>query len=134
MTDPPDHDPDLSDHDRPIPVITIRRSTRSRWAETRNQARAHRESGGQAIVVSSVSRQLRAYGWGLQERALELRNRFAMLIHRRLGAVRAAARFLFRDHPEVVRKVTSGYERAKQAKRRKKKREGKASLDGEKSR
>src|SRR2546426_12553969 len=36
MPDLPDHDPDLSDHDRPIPVITIRRSTRSRWAETRS--------------------------------------------------------------------------------------------------
>src|SRR5213594_1857323 len=38
MTDLPDHDPDLSDHDRPIPVITIRRSTRSRWAETRRRS------------------------------------------------------------------------------------------------
>ena len=35
MTDLPDHDPDLSDHDRPIPVITIRRSTRSRRTDTR---------------------------------------------------------------------------------------------------
>ena len=68
------------------------------------------------------------------ERALDLRNRFAALIHRRLNAVRAAARFLFRDHPEVVRKVTSAYERGKQAKRREKEREGKEPTDGEKSR
>jgi hypothetical protein len=37
MTDLPDHDPDLGDHDRPISVITMDRSWRSRCAETRNQ-------------------------------------------------------------------------------------------------
>jgi len=35
MTDLPDHDPDPGDHDRPIFVITMDRSWRSRWAETR---------------------------------------------------------------------------------------------------
>ena len=37
MTDLPDHDPDLRDHDRPIFLITMDRSQRSRWAETRTQ-------------------------------------------------------------------------------------------------
>jgi transposase len=37
MTDLHDHDPDPGDHDPPIPVITMRRSRRSRWTETRIQ-------------------------------------------------------------------------------------------------
>ena len=35
MTDPGGHDADPGDHDRPIRVITMLRSTCSRWAETR---------------------------------------------------------------------------------------------------
>jgi hypothetical protein len=38
MTDLPDHDPDLGDHDQPIFVITMDRSGRSQWAETRSWA------------------------------------------------------------------------------------------------
>jgi transposase len=37
MTDLPDHDPDPGDHDRPIFLITMDRSRRSRWTETRIQ-------------------------------------------------------------------------------------------------
>src|SRR2546422_5464422 len=35
-TDPADHDADLRDHDGPIPMITMHRSGRSRWADVRN--------------------------------------------------------------------------------------------------
>jgi hypothetical protein len=35
MTDLRDHDPDPRDHDPPILVITMHRSQRSRWTETR---------------------------------------------------------------------------------------------------
>jgi len=34
-TDPADHDADLRDHDGPIPMITMHRSGRSRWADVR---------------------------------------------------------------------------------------------------
>jgi len=35
--DPGDHDADLGDHDGPIPPITMLRSSRSRWADTRTK-------------------------------------------------------------------------------------------------
>lgn len=47
----------------------------------------------------------------LQREALELRNRFASLLLTRMNKVRSAARFVFRSDPEIVRRVTSSYER-----------------------
>lgn len=44
-------------------------------------------------------------------RALELRNRLAMLLYDRMQRARGAARFVFRRHPELVREVTSAYAR-----------------------
>lgn len=47
--------------------------------------------------------------------ALVLRNKLANLLNARMNLVRGAARFVFRDQPEVVREVTSAYERRKRA-------------------
>ncbi len=52
---------------------------------------------------------------GESREALELRNRYAALLVRRLTAIRAAAAFVFRDHPAIARDVTSSYERRKRA-------------------
>jgi hypothetical protein len=53
---------------------------------------------------------------------VDLRNRLVTLLEHRVSKVRRAARYVFRDHPEVVRQVTSSYERKRrvEAKRRKK--------------
>jgi hypothetical protein len=63
--------------------------------------------------------------------ALAKRNRLLQLLDTRVRKVRNAARFVFRAHPEVVRQVTSPYERkrridAKRAATRKKNREAAA--------
>jgi hypothetical protein len=53
---------------------------------------------------------------------IDLRNRLVTLLDQRVSKVRRAARYVFRDHPEVVRQVTSAYERKRrvETKRRKK--------------
>jgi hypothetical protein len=48
-------------------------------------------------------------------RALEVRNRLATLLVERIATVRAAARFVFRNHPQIVREVGSSYVRRKRA-------------------
>ncbi|HEU4412186.1 MAG TPA: hypothetical protein VFS43_43490 [Polyangiaceae bacterium] len=48
-------------------------------------------------------------------RALALRNRLATLLAAKMNAVRAAARFVFRHRPEIVREATSAYERHRRA-------------------
>jgi hypothetical protein len=45
--------------------------------------------------------------------ALALRNKLVALLRDRLATVRAAARFVFRDHPEIIREVTSEHERTR---------------------
>ena len=47
--------------------------------------------------------------------ALALRNKLVVLLMGRMSAVRAAARFVFRGQPEIVREVTSEYERRRPA-------------------
>ncbi len=47
--------------------------------------------------------------------ALALRNRFFTLLAQRVSAVRAAARFVFRDHPDIARLATSAYGRRRKA-------------------
>jgi hypothetical protein len=44
--------------------------------------------------------------------------RIATLLFDRIGAVRSAARFVFRDDPDTIRQVTSAYERKRRAKAR----------------
>ncbi|WP_437484114.1 hypothetical protein WME75_44135 [Sorangium sp. So ce1014] len=64
---------------------------------------------------------------GLGEKAREalvLRNKVIGLLNARMATVRAAARFVFRDRPDIVREVTSAYgrrRRAESARRAKKK-------------
>jgi len=48
-------------------------------------------------------------------RALEVRNRLATLLFDRIGTVRAAARFVFRNHPAIAREVGSSYVRRKRS-------------------
>lgn len=50
-----------------------------------------------------------------QRDAKARRDGFALLLLERMQRVRAAARFVFREHPEVVRRVTSDYERRRRA-------------------
>ncbi len=45
--------------------------------------------------------------------ALALRNKLVALLRDRLATLRAAARFVFRDRPEIIREVTSAHERAR---------------------
>ncbi len=45
---------------------------------------------------------------------LSLRDRMLTLLARRVASVRRAARFLFRDSPEILRQATSRYERERQ--------------------
>jgi hypothetical protein len=53
-----------------------------------------------------------------QRAAVSLRNRFAMLLLERIGIVRSAARYVFRNHPAIGRKATSSYERTRRARAR----------------
>jgi hypothetical protein len=48
---------------------------------------------------------------GEQRAALDVRNRLAVPLNDRMTKVRTVARFVFRDQPELARKVTSAYER-----------------------
>ncbi|AUX46016.1 hypothetical protein SOCE26_075190 [Sorangium cellulosum] len=56
--------------------------------------------------------------------SLDLRNRLAGMLLARMNAVRTAARFVFRNHPEIVREATSAYERRKRAAARRAKAKG----------
>jgi len=47
--------------------------------------------------------------------ALLVRNQMATLATRTVSKVRAAVRFVFRDHPELIREASSAYERRKRA-------------------
>ena len=47
--------------------------------------------------------------------AVAMRNKMMTLLWARMSAVRAAARFVFRDRPEIVREATSAYERRRRA-------------------
>jgi hypothetical protein len=53
--------------------------------------------------------------------ALGLRNKLVALLRDRLATVRAAARFVFRDHPAIIREVTSAHERKRRKRGRAKK-------------
>lgn len=46
---------------------------------------------------------------------LDRRNRLLKLLQQRVGLVRGATRFVYRDHPEIAREFTSKYERRKRA-------------------
>ena len=80
-----------------------------------------------AIVrIREVAQKLNSQGPPLTGQAadpkIDLRNRLVTLLDQRVSRVRRAAWYVFRDHPEVVRQVTSAYERKRrvETKRRKK--------------
>jgi hypothetical protein len=56
--------------------------------------------------------------------AIGLRNKLVVLLTTRMSAVRAAGRFVFRGQPEIVREVTSEYERKRRAAGRRKAKKG----------
>ncbi len=65
-------------------------------------------------TANSLAEQLLLSGRVLGRRAsadLALRDRVLTLLAKRVTLVRRTARFLFRDHPEIVRQVTSRYQR-----------------------
>jgi hypothetical protein len=74
--------------------------------EARALAKKLRERSAQKIVGVPP---------GEQRQALELRNRIATLLHDRMNRVRAVARFVFRNQPDLVRRVTSSYQRDRRA-------------------
>ena len=85
----------------------------------------------------AVARELRARPptpMLLDEKAREarnLRNRLVVLLWSRIGAIRSAARFVFRRHPEILREATSVYERRRRASTRlEKARKGKVNEAG----
>ena len=50
--------------------------------------------------------------------ALGLRNKLVALLRDRIATVRAAARFVFREHPAIIREVTSAHERKRRKRTR----------------
>lgn len=50
--------------------------------------------------------------------ALDLRDRLVALLFARMSEIRAAARFVFRNEPAIIREVTSAYERRRRAQKR----------------
>ncbi len=48
-------------------------------------------------------------------RALDVRNRVATLLVDRMGLVRSAVRFVFRNQPEIARESGSAFERRRRA-------------------
>lgn len=71
--------------------------------EAKQLAAALRERGAPSAGASAESD------------ALMLRHQLATLLLDKMSLVRAAARFVFRRHPEVARQATSGYERRRRA-------------------
>jgi hypothetical protein len=72
--------------------------------ESREVAAELRGRPAQVMVLSAEARQ-----------ALDRRNKLAAVLLDRMSLVRAAARFVFRSAPEIVREATSTYERRKRA-------------------
>jgi len=57
----------------------------------------------------------RVYADPRPQEALRLRNQLSALLARTVSNTRRAIRFVFRNHPEVIRESTSAYERRKRA-------------------
>lgn len=55
---------------------------------------------------------------GRRKSAVEQRNRYIAIAMRRVSLVRSAAQLVFRDHPKVIREVTSTYLRRRRAEAR----------------
>lgn len=75
--------------------------------EARAVAKTLRERPATPMVMSDASRA-----------AIGMRNRMLSLLWDRMSTVRGAARFVFRNEPDIVREATSAHERAGRAARR----------------
>lgn len=73
-------------------------------------AKALRERSAERVVVAPPDEQRQALG---------LRNRLMGMLYERIQNVRTAARFVFRNDPATVRKVTSSYQRERVSRARK---------------
>jgi hypothetical protein len=82
--------------------------------EARELAAALRQQSAAALIRTTPD---------AQRQALSLRNRLLLLLLERVKRVRRAAAYVFRNHPEIVRKFTSAYERRQRSVRRKAKSE-----------
>jgi hypothetical protein len=77
----------------------------------------------EALVVASRLRaqsaiKLSSAAVTQQMQELKLRNRLLTLLTDRVARARRAARFVFRNHPELARQVGSAYERKRRARTR----------------
>jgi hypothetical protein len=77
--------------------------------EARNVAVALREQSASALTRTNPD---------AQRRILGLRNRLLTLLLDRVRRTRRTAQYVFRDHPEVIRKFSSAYERRQRSARR----------------
>lgn len=85
----------------------------------------------EATKLADSLREMPAWGRGPRvtaeaRQARELRDRLVHLMNRRVKVIREAARFVFRERPELLRQVTSGYERKRRTERARKARKGDA--------
>jgi hypothetical protein len=72
----------------------------------------------EARAVAAELRGRRSVGGTVSEAskaAITLRNKLIVLLTTRMSAVRAAARFVYRGQPEIIREATSEYERLRRA-------------------
>jgi hypothetical protein len=72
--------------------------------EARKVAAALRDAPQTAIALSPAARD-----------AIKLRNQMVSLLWERMSAVRAAAKFVYRGEPKILRESSSAYERRKRA-------------------
>jgi hypothetical protein len=79
--------------------------------EARPLAAALREQSAAALTRTNAD---------IQREALALRNRLLTLLTERVKRVRRAASYVFRNHPDIVRKFNSAYERKLRVARRRK--------------
>jgi hypothetical protein len=77
--------------------------------EARTVAAALREQSASALTRTNPD---------AQRRVLGLRNRLLTMLIDRVRRARRTAQYVFRDHPEVIRKFSSAYERRQRATRR----------------
>jgi hypothetical protein len=78
--------------------------------EARQLAEALRQQSAAALIRTTPD---------AQRQALSLRNRLLMLLLERVKRVRRTAAYVFRNHPEIVRKFTSAYERRRRTAQKK---------------
>jgi len=90
--------------------------------EARPLAAALREQSAAALTRTNAD---------TQRESLALRNRLLTLLTERVKRARRAASYVFRNHPDIVRKFTSAFERRQRSARRRAKAVSEASEETE---